>query len=106
MKCARTHNTFEVDAKITFNQGLTVSWSGKPLGKMNLDPVDVVGDVGATLDLSANFEVADVSHLTDFTKVLLTEETFDWDIAADNLTGAHNASNHSKLRIANGFSLQ
>jgi hypothetical protein len=31
--------------------------------------VNVIGDVGAAIDLQATFQVADVGHLTDFTKV-------------------------------------
>lgn len=48
--------------------------------------VNLVADEGAQLDITADFSIADVDHLTDFTKVLLTEESFEWDIAGDNLT--------------------
>ena len=48
--------------------------------------IKVTGDVGGTIDAQSSFEVADVGHLTDFTKVLLTEESFDWEISGDNLT--------------------
>ena len=58
----------------------------QPLGKIAMPPVKLVGDVGATLDLSATFQVADVGHLTEFTKTLLTQESFDWEIAGENLT--------------------
>lgn len=60
-----------VDAKIAFPAGLTVSWSGKPLGNIKMDTLQVVGDVGATIDVESLFEVADVAHLTDFTRVNL-----------------------------------
>jgi hypothetical protein len=56
---------------------------------MQMSDVNVVGDVGATLDVQTTFEVADVDYLTSFTKVLLNEESFQWDIAAENLTGKH-----------------
>lgn len=58
-----------VDAKISFNQGLTVVWAGKPIGNMKLTDVDVVGDVGAVLDVETTFDVTDVDHITEFTKV-------------------------------------
>ncbi|KIK99094.1 hypothetical protein PAXRUDRAFT_30734 [Paxillus rubicundulus Ve08.2h10] len=75
------------DATISFGNGLTVSWNGQLLGTMQMSDVNVVGDVGATLDVQTTFEVADVDYLTSFTKVLLNEESFQWDIAAENLTG-------------------
>ena len=49
--------------------------------------IDVVGDVGASFEVDATFNVADVDHLTDFTKTLLTEESFDWVISGSNLSG-------------------
>ncbi|KAH7915074.1 hypothetical protein BJ138DRAFT_1122997 [Hygrophoropsis aurantiaca] len=79
-------NAGPFDATISFGNGLTVSWNGQPLGTMNMPDVNVVGDVGATLNTQATFEVADVGHLTDFTKVLLNEESFEWDISGENLT--------------------
>ena len=51
-----------------------------------MPPVKLVGDVGATLDMTATFQVADVGHLADFTKTLLTEESFEWEIAGENLS--------------------
>ncbi|EGO25193.1 hypothetical protein SERLADRAFT_448192 [Serpula lacrymans var. lacrymans S7.9] len=76
-----------VDATISFGSGLTVSWSGQPLGSLKMQDVNIVGDVGATLNVESTFEVADLDLLTNFTKVLLTEESFDWDITGENLTG-------------------
>ena len=58
----------------------------KPLGKLMMPTVQLAADEGAQLDLQADFQVADVDHLTDFTKVLLTEESFEWEIAGENLT--------------------
>lgn len=79
-------NAGPFDAEIVFEKGLTISWAGKPLGHIAMPPVQLVGDVGATLDLTATFQVADVGHLTDFTKTLLTQESFEWEIAGENLT--------------------
>ena len=53
---------------------------------MKMPDVNLTGDVGAQLDVTAVFEVADVDHLANFTSVLLTEESFEWDIAGENLT--------------------
>lgn len=48
--------------------------------------VQLVADEGAQLDITADFSVADVGHLTNFTRVLLTEESFEWEIAGENLS--------------------
>jgi hypothetical protein len=34
-----------------------------------MDPVNVVGDVGATLNVQSTFEVANADYLANFTKV-------------------------------------
>ena len=75
-----------VDAKIAFPEGLVIEWNGKALGSMNMPEINVVGDVGASFEVDATFAVADVDHLTDFTKVMLTEESFDWVISGSNLS--------------------
>jgi len=49
--------------------------------------ISVTGDVGGDIDAESTFTVADVDHLADFTKTLLTTESFDWEISGDNLTG-------------------
>ena len=36
---------------------------------MRLDPVSIVGDVGATLNVQTTFEVANTDYLANFTKV-------------------------------------
>lgn len=76
-----------VDAVISFGDGLAVSWNGQALGTMHMDDVNVLGDVGATLNVQTTFEVADVNVLASFTKVLLNEESFQWEISGENLTG-------------------
>ena len=54
---------------ISFPSGLTVSWEGQSLGSIRMNDVNVVGDVGAAIDADSLFTVANVPHLTDFTKV-------------------------------------
>jgi hypothetical protein len=58
-----------VDAEIDFGEGLTISFNGQSLGKIAMPKVQVAGDVGAQLDVTAPFQVADVPRLTSFTKV-------------------------------------
>jgi hypothetical protein len=58
-----------VDATISFPNGLTVGWNGSPLGSLQMGDINVTANVGASIDLDAQFQVADVGHLTDFTKV-------------------------------------
>ncbi|TBU46075.1 hypothetical protein BD309DRAFT_663805 [Dichomitus squalens] len=79
-------NAGPFDAKIAFPEGLVIEWNGKALGSMNMPEVNVVADVGATFEVDTTFSVADVGHLTDFTKVMLTEESFEWVISGSNLT--------------------
>ncbi|TFK44582.1 hypothetical protein BDQ12DRAFT_661303 [Crucibulum laeve] len=79
-------NAGPFDAKIAFPSGLTVTWAGKALGSIKMDDVQITGDVGGSIDVDSAFQVADVDHLTDFTKVLLTDEFFDWEISGENLT--------------------
>ncbi|KAI8977823.1 hypothetical protein BD414DRAFT_466746 [Trametes punicea] len=76
------------DAKISFPQGLTIEWSGAPLGSIKMPDVNIAADVGASFEVDATFEVADVDHLTNFTKVMLTQESFDWMISGSNLSVA------------------
>ncbi|KAJ3518119.1 hypothetical protein NLJ89_g70 [Agrocybe chaxingu] len=79
-------NAGPFDATISFPSGLTISWQGRPIGKVAMSEVTIVGDVGGTIDAESRFEVLDASHLTEFTKTLLTAESFTWDISGENLT--------------------
>ncbi|KAK0241921.1 hypothetical protein EDD85DRAFT_820884 [Armillaria nabsnona] len=79
-------NAGPFDAVIAFTSGLSVSWNGKPLGSIEMDNITVTGDVGADFNMRSQFTVTDVDHLTDFTKVLVTEESFEWIISGENLT--------------------
>lgn len=58
------------------------------LGSITMPDVDVVADVGASFEVDATFSVADVGHLTEFTKTMLTAESFDWIISGSNLSVA------------------
>ncbi|KAJ3850500.1 hypothetical protein EV368DRAFT_84496 [Lentinula lateritia] len=80
------NNAGPFDATIAFSQGLTVEWSGKILGTLQMDNITVVGGQGAQLNANSVFQVVDIDALTDFTKALLTEESFEWVISGDNLT--------------------
>lgn len=48
--------------------------------------ITLTADVGANLNLTAAFAVLDANALADFTKTLLTNETFTWDIYGQNLS--------------------
>ncbi|KAG6813669.1 hypothetical protein H0H92_008517 [Tricholoma furcatifolium] len=79
-------NAGPFDAVISFPSGLTINWDGQPLGNVKMQDVTVTGDVGGSIDATTTFTVADVDHLTDFTKTMLTEESFEWDISGQNLS--------------------
>ena len=57
-----------VDATISFGGGLDIVWNAQKLGSMKMPDVKLTGDVGATLNLDATFEVASTTVLTAFTK--------------------------------------
>ncbi|KAJ7874667.1 hypothetical protein B0H14DRAFT_3551962 [Mycena olivaceomarginata] len=100
-------NAGPFDASIAFGgQGLTVNWAGQPLGHITMDPLKVAADTGATLDTTSTFTVADVDHLTAFTKTLLTEESFDWQITGDNLTVSALGIKVSGISVAYQVSLK
>lgn len=48
--------------------------------------VQLVADVGATLDMSAAFAVTNAGQLGAFTKVMLQEASFEWEIKGQNLS--------------------
>ena len=56
--------------------------------------IDVVGDVGASFQVDATFNISDVDSIGDFTKTLLTEESFDWIISGTNLSGKQGTHAH------------
>ncbi|KAE9401586.1 hypothetical protein BT96DRAFT_918717 [Gymnopus androsaceus JB14] len=79
-------NAGPFDAIIAFPTGLTVAWSGNTLGTISMDNVSIVGDQGGQINVNSNFQVSSVDTLTDFTKTLLTNESFEWVITGENLT--------------------
>ncbi|KAJ9479823.1 hypothetical protein PHBOTO_003303 [Pseudozyma hubeiensis] len=81
-------NSGPFDATIAFTNGLNVTWNGRLLGQIAMPNVSLAGDVGATLEILAQFVVADVGYLTEFTRYLLTEQSFVWNIAGDGLSVA------------------
>jgi hypothetical protein len=79
-------NAGPFDAVISFGAGLTIAWNGAPLGTIKMPDINVTGDVGASFNVVSDFSIADVGHLANFTSVLLTSESFEWDITGENLT--------------------
>ncbi|KAN0059778.1 hypothetical protein ACQY0O_008352 [Thecaphora frezii] len=78
-------NSGPFDAVIQFTEGLTIEWEGRTLGQIAFPNISLAGDIGATLELEAQFAVADVGYLTEFTKYLLTQPSFVWNIAGKGL---------------------
>ena len=60
------------DAVIKFTNGLAIKWNGKALGVMQMPDVQLAGDVGAILNVEANFQVADVNTLEAFSEVSIS----------------------------------
>jgi hypothetical protein len=63
------HVSGAVDAAISFPSGLTVSWSGKPIGRIAMDDLNITGDVGGQFDVTPTFEIVDAGQLAQFSKV-------------------------------------
>ncbi|KAJ7594702.1 hypothetical protein C8J56DRAFT_446479 [Mycena floridula] len=80
------NNAGPFDALIAFPSGLSIAWNGKKLGALKMPAVNVVGDVGAAIENDSTFQIADTATITDFTKAMLTQESFVWDISAEGLT--------------------
>lgn len=78
-------NSGPFDAKISFRDGLQISWNGKVLGQLKMPDISLVAEEGAQLDIQAEFAVADVDALTEFTKFLMLEPSFIWNIQGKNL---------------------
>ena len=76
-----------VDANITFPAGLDFQWNGASLGNIGMPTINVVGNAGANFELDAPVDVSDVDHLTQFTRALVTQDSVDWVISGNNLTG-------------------
>ncbi|KZV76329.1 hypothetical protein PENSPDRAFT_747787 [Peniophora sp. CONT] len=79
-------NAGPFDAIISFPNGLNIAWNNGTLGSIKMPDINITGDVGSNFQVTTDFSIADVNHLTDFTKVLLTTETFDWEISGSNLS--------------------
>jgi len=62
-------NKAAVDAEISFGTGLTVAWSNQPLGNIKMPNINIAGDAGAKFEVDTTFEITNVGHLTEFTKV-------------------------------------
>ncbi len=62
-------NNVAVDAVISFGTGLTVAWSGQPLGNIKMPNISITGDTGAKFEVDSTFEITNAGHLTEFTKV-------------------------------------
>ncbi|RUP43844.1 hypothetical protein BC936DRAFT_136643 [Jimgerdemannia flammicorona] len=78
-------NTGPMEANISFPNGVKVSWNGKTLGQLAMPSVIAYADVGATVNLNATFTVADSGVMAEFSKVLLNEASFDWQIDAEGV---------------------
>jgi len=74
------------DATISFPNGLQVSWNGNILGQIKMPDIQLAADEGAKLNLVADFSVSNVDALTEFTKYLVTNPSFIWQIQGQNLS--------------------
>ena len=78
-------NAGPFDAVIKFTKGLQLAWNNKVLGQIAMPDIQLAAEEGAQLDLEADFAVADSDALTAFTKFLVTQPSFVWDINGEGL---------------------
>ncbi|KAF9434266.1 hypothetical protein BGZ76_008312 [Entomortierella beljakovae] len=84
-------NTGPFDADIAFPSGAAVSWingdSSASIGQIAMPTVAAKADVGAQLALvNVPFHVTSGPNMGDFVGYSLKAESFDWAIAAENMT--------------------
>ncbi|KAG0237854.1 hypothetical protein B0O80DRAFT_409402 [Mortierella sp. GBAus27b] len=84
-------NTGPFDAEISFPSGSSVSWlnngAESPIGQIAMPTVSAKADLGAQLALTnVPFRVASASNMADFVGYSLKAESFEWSVAALNMT--------------------
>ncbi|KAF9975258.1 hypothetical protein BGZ73_001149 [Actinomortierella ambigua] len=79
-------NAGPLDALITFPNPVTISYSGKTLGGMQMPPVQAKADIGASLDIKgAPFTISDGAAFTEFTIFALNNPDFEWTVSSEGL---------------------
>ncbi|WFC96531.1 hypothetical protein MBRA1_003192 [Malassezia brasiliensis] len=78
-------NAGPFDAVIRFPQGLQLSWNNQVLGQIAMPNIQLEAEDGAQIDLEAEFAVRNTDALTSFTKFLVTEPSFVWEITGEGL---------------------
>ena len=79
------NNAGPFDAVVKFPQGLQIAWNNQVLGQVAMPNIQLVAEEGAQIDLEAEFAVRNVNALTAFTKFLVTEPSFVWEITGEGL---------------------
>ncbi|KAG0312812.1 hypothetical protein BGZ99_009258 [Dissophora globulifera] len=84
-------NTGPFDAEISFPSGSSVAWVNNgaetPIGLIAMPVVAAKADIGAQLALTnVPFHVASSSAMGDFVGYSLKAESFEWSVAAQNMT--------------------
>ncbi|KAF9508091.1 hypothetical protein BS47DRAFT_1303195, partial [Hydnum rufescens UP504] len=62
-----------------------VAWNGIPIGTIVIPNISLAGDTRVKQNLSSTFKATNVMHLTNFTKVLLRQQSFNWTISVPDL---------------------
>jgi hypothetical protein len=79
-------NVSQSNWTISFPEGLNISWGGSLLGTISMSDVYVFDGAAVRINNTSTFRVADVNHLTNFTKTLLISESFEWTFTGNNLS--------------------
>lgn len=78
-------NAGPFDGVVSFPQGLTIFWEGRELAKAAFPDLSLEGDVGAAINVELEAQVSDVGYLTEFTRYLLNNPSFVWNIKGEGI---------------------
>jgi hypothetical protein len=74
------------DGTIEFPNGLDIYWKGKVLTHTAFPKVDLVGDVGSSINSEIQGTIPDVDYFTQFMEAAILNDTFIWTVKGTGLS--------------------
>jgi hypothetical protein len=81
-------NAGPFDGIVTFPQGLTIYYEGRPLTQTAFPNVTLVGDLGSEINVQVEGQIPDVAFFTQFLEYALLNPSFVWNIRGEGITVA------------------
>ncbi|CEH17102.1 Protein of unknown function DUF3712 [Ceraceosorus bombacis] len=81
-------NAGPFDGTVSFPEGLTIYWEGRPLTSTAFPNITLTGDLGASLNIELEGQIPDVGYFTDFLKMAITSPSFVWNIRGSGISVA------------------